>query len=552
MATKEQMAAIQTLAKKLGDYRSVFESQWSDIIKYLAPSYASASPSGEPGTQGAPDFKAIFDTTAIYASNVLADGLQGYAFGRSMSWFRLRFEHKELMDIDQNKEWLQEVERHIYEQMDKSNFYDEARAFLRCGADFGTALMTMDEDKSRAIPTFHALHPGTYVIEEDRHGEVTVMVRTFWLTYSEAADLFGADALPDQMDDGKDDPTAAYEFNHYVAKDNRIKVDVPGTDPWISIYWATIDKDAPVKEERFENKPFFAWRWAKNPCSSPWGVDNPGMVELPNIKLLQSLKQDQIRLSQMQARPPIKRTEGLRVNFTPSGFTDITPGADFAPVQLVGNLQWTEGQIALYRQQIDASYHKDFFLSLMSNLDRIKTATEVNALMDEKSAIMSSFFSRLCHEFIEAILEAIYDLEHKSARLPAPPISIPNKEFRIDFVSPLAMLQKRAHGYNTTKQFVSELFAIAEINPEVIDRIDIDGFVEVASESYDVDQRIIRSDGEVEAIRKARAQMQAQQLQFQNQIEAAKAGAQVYGAASKAPERGSPAQSQADQQGGRK
>ena len=87
-------------------------------------------------------------------------------------------------------------------------------------------------------------------------------------------------------------------------------------------------------------------------------------------------------------------------------------------MQMVGNLAWTENQIALYRQQIDASYHKDFFLALMSNHGAAQDRTEVKALMDEKSAIMSSFFSRLSHEFIEPVLEAVYEMERNRLRLP--------------------------------------------------------------------------------------------------------------------------------------
>lgn len=540
--TEKQMEAIASLYKKLQEYRAVYEGQWGEIIRYLAPSYASARTTGEPGREPAPDFKDLFDTTAIYASNILADGLQGYAFGRNVAWFRLRFEQKDQSNNKLHKEYLQAVEKHLYDQLDKSNFYDEARAFLRCGADFGTSIMTMEHDASRGIPVFHSLHPGMYVIEENRYGEVAVLIRRFWLSQNEAIEMFGEDKLPRQITQNKDDVSTLYEFCQYIAPDTRIKVDVAGTDSYVSIYWSTEDAKKPVKEERFEHKPFFAWRWAKNPCGSPWGVDNPGMVELPNIKMLQSLKQDQLRLSQLQARPPIKRTEGLRVNFTPSGFTDITPGADFAPVQVVGNLAWTENQIALYRQQIDASYHKDFFLALMSNLERVKTATEVNALMDEKSAIMSSFFSRLSHEFIEPILEAVYDLEMQAMRTPAPPLSLPKQMLRIDYVSPLSMIQKRALTFNTTKQFLAELLSIAELNPAVFDKVNLDRYVEVAGEGYNVDEKIIKSDKEVAAIRAARAQLQQQQLNFQNQVEATKAGAQGYSAASKAPEKGSPAE----------
>ena len=60
--TEKQMEQIANLNKTLLTYRGVYESQWGEIIRYLAPSYASARPSGEPGSEKAPDFKDIFDT----------------------------------------------------------------------------------------------------------------------------------------------------------------------------------------------------------------------------------------------------------------------------------------------------------------------------------------------------------------------------------------------------------------------------------------------------------------------------------------------------------
>ena len=541
--TEVQMEKLGRLKTSLEAYRAIYESQWGEIIHYLAPSYASVNV-GKPGTESPADYRDIYDTTALEASNVMADGLQGYAFGRTISWFRLQLEKLELMDNDENKLWMQAAERHMYGQFNKSNFYDESRAFLRCGADFGTAMMTFEHDPGREIPVFHTMHPGTYAIEEDRFGIVTVLIRDFWLTKSEAVGKFGEENLPDQIIADKDDVTGSYLFHQYIAPSSRIELGIEGDSEYVSVYWASMDPKKPCKEERFKHKPFFAWRWAKNPCGSPWGVDNPGMVQVPNIKMLQSFFQDAMRISQLTGRPPIKKTEGLKVNFYPSGMTDLSPGSDFAPVQVTGDLSWTANLIGMLKAQVNAAYHKDFFLALMMSQDRQKTATEVQALVDEKSAIMSAFFSRLAHEFIEPVLEAVFDLEVETMRMPTNPPSISEESLKIDFISPLAMLQKRAHGLNTTKQFLGEIIGIAEISPQIMDKINIDGFVDVAGESYDVDHRIIREDDQVKTIREARAKVQMDQMEHQNKIEEAKAGAGAYSATAKAPEKGSPAERQ--------
>jgi hypothetical protein len=544
--TKEQMEKLTRLKKSLEEYRAVFQSQWNDIIQYLAASYASAT-IGKPGSQPAPNYRNIQETTGVDSSNIMADGLQGYAFGRSISWFRLQFENERLMENESFKEWLQSAERIIYKQLNNSNFYDESRSFVKCGADFGTAVMIMEYDESRSVPVFSTLHPGTYAIQENRHGVVDTLFRDLWLTREEAIEQFDKDKLPPQIKDSQD-PGESYLFHHYVGPSWRLELDVDGDEEFISVYWADIDANKTVKEERFGRKTFFAWRWAKNPCKSPWGVDSPGLTQIPNIKMLQSFQGDQLRVSQLHGRPPIKKTSGLRINFLPSGMTDLEPGQDFAPVQVTGDLSWTQMTKQEIVQQVKSAYYVDFFLALMQsqNTNKNKTATEVAALQDEKAAIMSAFTSRLSHEFIEPVLEAVFEAEAKRIRFPQIPNGMQAQQLKIDYVSPLSMMQKRSHGLATTRQFLGEIMQIgqmAQVVPkvaEVFDKLKMDGYVDVAGEAYDVDHRIIESDENVQKIRQARAQMQMQMMQQQQQMQQAQVSADVLAKGSKAPEEGSP------------
>lgn len=544
--TKEQMEKLTRLKKSLEEYRAVFQSQWSDIIQYLAASYASAT-IGKPGSQPAPNYRNIQETTGVDSSNIMADGLQGYAFGRSISWFRLQFEESDLMQTDAFKLWLQSAERHIYEQLNNSNFYDESRAFVKCGADFATAVMVLEYDNTRSIPVFSTLHPGTYAIQENRHGVVDTLFRDLWLTREEAIEQFGEDTLPAQIRTSQD-PGETYLFHHYVGPQWRTKLDVPGDEEFVSVYWSSLDPSKSVKEERFARKPFFAWRWAKNPCKSPWGVDSPGLTQIPNIKMLQSLQGDQLRVSQLQGRPPIKKTSGLRINFLPSGMTDLEPGQDFAPVQVTGDLSWTQMTKQEIIQQVKSAYYVDFFLALMQSqrTNKNKTATEVAGLQDEKAAIMSAFTSRLAHEFIEPVLEAVFEYELDRGNLPELPDGLADKPLKIDYVSPLAIMQKRAHGLANTRQFVAEIVEIGQLAnfvpsaAQIFDKLNLDGYIDVAGEAYDVDTRIITSDQKVQQIRDARMKMQLQQMQQQQQLQAAQVGAEVIAKGSKAPEKGSP------------
>ena len=546
--TAKQLEKLKSLKKNLEGYRSVFEGQWTEIIKYLSPSYASVTV-GKPGEQPAPNYKDITETTGVDSSNIMADGLQGYAFGRSISWFRIQFENIKLMDNKSFKEWLQSSERIMYKQLNNSNFYDESRAFIKCCSDFGTAVMTLKNDNTRSIPVFSTLHPGTYCIQENQYGVVDTLFRSFWISKEEAIEEFGKDNLSNVIVESTD-PGALWEFHHYIGPSWRVDLDIPGTDEFISVYWSEDEQKKAAKEERFERKPFFAWRWAKNPGKSPWGVDSPGLTQISNIKMLQSFQSDQARVSQLTGRPPIKKTAGLKINFYPSGMTDLNPGEDFQVQQMTGDLSWTQVTKQEIKQQVKSAYYVDFFLALMQSqqTNKNKTATEVAGLQDEKAAIMSSFTSRLAHEFIEPVLEALFEEEVTLARFEPMPSGMDEQALKIDFVSPLAMMQKRSHGLSTTKQFLSEVIALAELAKiipsvaQIFDKLDIDEYVAVVGEAFDVDDRIIKSDEEVKEIRKIRLQQQMQQMQREQQMQEAQLSADIMSKGSKAPEKGSPSE----------
>jgi hypothetical protein len=234
------------------------------------------------------------------ASSLLADGIQGYAFGRNASWFRLAFEDDKLMSVSSYTEWLQAVERHFYKQMNKSNFYDEGRAFIKCGADFGTAIMFRVEDDVRGTPSYKTLHLKNCMIQENAFGEVDTLFREFWLTADDASSFFGDDKLPKLIVDAKEtNPTKQWKLVQYVGPRKQYDLGIPGKEPFVSVYLAECDANKPISTGEYASKPFFVWRWARSMNGDPWGNDCPGMIELPNVKQINSIPKDFTRKDQL-------------------------------------------------------------------------------------------------------------------------------------------------------------------------------------------------------------------------------------------------------------
>jgi hypothetical protein len=537
MVTKEQMQRLGRVRETLRTDRERWDSLWLSIAKRISPYHGDWSDSS-PTSEGMVDIRDNFDNTAMKASNRLADGIQGYACGRTISWFRLAYEREDLNEVDEYKKYLQKSEKIMYKDLAKSNFYDECRSFIKCGADFGTAIMLRENNNKRNLPCYRTLHPKNALIQENAFGEVDTLFRDFWLSTEDIKDYFKGCLLPSQISQCEE-LTKLWKIIHYVAASTRYQLDIKGKEPYVSLYYAEIDKEFPIKEERFKYKPFYAWRWARSYIGDIWGVDAPGMLELANANQLNGMQKDKFRLSQLTARPPIKRTEGLLVNFVPGGLIDIRSGQDFQPQPITGNLAWLTDDIKSMKDSTRETYYSDFFLVLTENIDRMKTATEVAGLQDEKSALLSSFFGRLATEFLEPVLEDLFASEITFKKLDAPPSAIASSDLAVDFISPLAMIQKRAHELSTTKAFMAEILPLAEIRPDVLDKIDIDKYVDVVADAGSVNQKVIRKDSDVADIRKARIDQQNALAKQQMQIEQAKAGAEVYSLGGKAPEKGS-------------
>jgi hypothetical protein len=483
----------------------------------------------------------IYDTTAIKASNTLADGIQGYSFARNQAWFKTALEDIEELSGDESA-WLQNAEKIMYRQTQKSNFYDEGRSFVKCCADFGTAIMTRTDDILRRIPTYKTQHLKYCCIDENPYGEVDVLFRDFWIDAYKAASIFGVNNLPKNIKDTCDKGNMKlWKFTQAILPVDRYDIDIPrprGKD-YYTVYWPEIERDKPLMDGYFELKPFFVWRWSRNLDGGVWGSNSPGIMELADIKQANSTRADYSRIVQQMGRPPIKATEGLnaRINLRPNGVTSLRPGEDFALMPVTGNPQGLGDDLERLRKSINEAYYTDFFLILSQNIEKQKTATEVAGIQGEKAALMSAFYGRLSAEFLEPMLEDLFSLELLSGRIPRPPESLmqQDRKIRLDMVSPLAQMQRRYLMLGSSQQAIAEIAALMQITPQIMENLNLDQQARNIAEAYGLDKRVIYDMADVMRMRQARAQAQQQAMAEARQLQGLEVGSKALANVSKIP-----------------
>jgi len=549
MDTK-QIQKLQQIKKQLEQEKEPFMNRWKEIARYMASSYGDW---GHYDLQGKKldDTSDIYDNTANESSNLMADGLMGTCFGRSIAWFKMAWENEEISENGAANEWLYDVEKLCYRQLNKSNFYDEARTLVRVGADFGTGVMWMEDDTSEGVPCFKMLHPKDVTLMENRFGDAVVMFRDLWLTRDDAIEAFGEKKLP-KIITTTEDYNKKYQFCQVVCPAGKFDLKVKGTGDYVSIYWCDLDPSKSVKEERYTYKPFIAWRWNRDPEGSPYGTQSPGIMQLSNIKTANILSKNILQKSQMIASPPIKRTEGLVINLLPAGITDLKAGEDFAPVQVTGDLNFTEVERERIRNCIKEAYYTNFFLMLSQTIDKTKTATEVAALMTEQSNIMAAFFNRLAKEFLEPVIEFVYHNEMINGRVPDVTDSMSQyrgEDLGVDFISPMFLLQKQAHATENPMKGLAQILSLAQAHPDVLMKIDWDKTVDLIADGYNVKKEILLDDNEYRQLTQAVAEQRQAQEQMAQQMAQSKLGAENYKNMSAAPQQGSPAEAMINGQG---
>lgn len=546
----ESVTTLYMLREQALEERAPFESLYKDIAKYSNPSFQDWSDEPEEsGSQTPPLLKDVYDNTMIRESSRLADGIQGWGFSRSNAWLRIAAEDDNLMEQSAVKDGLQKLEIRAYKQLSKSNFYDEGRSMVKACSDFGAGVMWRTRDPGREIPSYQNLHIKRCLLFENAWGEVDGLFRDMWLTGWEAATLFGTERLPQKVRDAYNkSENKRFRFTVFTFPVEKWDLDIDSRQakgmPFYSVVIAE-DEKTPIREGGYRVKPFWAWRWTRNPDGGVWPMDCPGIIEISNAKQLNGMAKDMMRIGQLLARPPLKATEQLRgrIDLSPNGFTYLKPGEDYAPGVAVGDPRFMDARMQALAASISGGYHSDLFLILSQNMERLKTATEVEGIKGEQAAMLTAFFGRCQVEFLECAVEDLIqsELDAGYGLTIGLPRSLLGKTLKIDLVSPLARLQKRYLLQEPTKQVIAEAMAIARLDPTALDWIDFGEHLKQTAEMVGIDRRVLRDIVDVQRIREGRAKQQAALMQAQLQEQQAKTQATAYGAAATAPEAGSPA-----------
>lgn len=497
---------------------------WADVAELVVPSregFMGVRQSTKPYRGNR-----IYDTTAVRAAQMMADGIQGYLLTPGKSFFQSRLSDLEIGGDKETRLWLRSVDKLLHKKLQNSTFYNAASEFFLDGVSFGVGVMSIEEELGTDNVRFRAIHPREITISDNWEGVVDTVYREFEMSSRNLVSRF-PDTVPDYLHkEAEQNP----EHKHWV-----IRAIQPHEEsrPGARVYDCYVLKKDRIKlEEREHNSsPLLVWRF-KTASGEVYGR-SPATDHMALIKRLNSAAKAKQIASQKVVDPPYIVSGKILNRFsTNPGWVvrSDDPNVTAQPLMQGYRPEIAIEEINSMQQELLQAYRTDFFVMMAQmSASREMTAAEIVERSGEKAAMLGSMLGGLYKQFLDPSLDRVFEILAVKGLVPPLPMSLiqigpdgrPTPapvDLQMDYLGPLAQAQNRhfqTQGARTALMGIAETAQIG--GPSVLDNFDFDEFVRIRARAEGLPEEAMRDDAAIRQIRQARQQQQQQVQQMQMQ-----------------------------------
>ena len=498
-------------------------THWREIADYLIPRRYKWLITPNQGNRGSPINQRIIDNTATIALRVLAAGMMSGITSPGRPWFRLTLEDDELADDSDVKVWLAEVQKRMSRVFAESNFYNSVAVMYSDLGAFGTAPMVIYEDFDDVIRCYVA-SAGEYFCANGPRMDVTTLYREFVMTVYQVAEEFGIENCSENVRGsirtGGAALTREIKIGHAIEQNDKLLPGMPGVMgmPWREMYWELgSGQNFLLRRRGFEECPFICPRW--DIIGNDAYGRSPGMDALGDIKALQVEQKRKAQAIDKHVNPPMLADITLKnepASLLPGGVTYVAGTSNsvgFKPAyEIAPDFSGLVEDIKEVQQRIKVTFYTDLFM-MISQLDTVRTATEIDARKEEKLIQLGPVLERFENEALDPAIDRTFSIMFRGGLLPPPPPSMHGQQIKVEYVSMLAEAQK-AVSTAAIERMATFVGRLAAADPTALDNIDIDETIDIYADLLGVNPKVIRASVKVSQIRQARAKAQAQQQQM--------------------------------------
>jgi len=529
----EDLQRILTQFKEVKSARMNFDTYYQTLHDIYYVEAENINKAYYPGTEL--DFTDLYDTQTLQAADVLAAGITNYLTPSTGKWFALRTKNPLKMESKPVNTYLKDVEAEVYHVLNNSNFYNIIPEFFKGSGVYGTQTMLTEDDIKDTL-RFYCLPIKRVWHVIDGAGRVGEYYLGFEYTAYEAVTKFGEEKLSKGLlEDFKEhrNPDKKYDFLLYIyprhvreagKKDKR---NMPIGAKWIETAGKDQSGGTVVDESGYFEMPAFTHRFYTRP-----GVAqgySPAMKALPNARYLNVMAETILRSGMKQADPAYAIPDNAFVipfNQNPGANNyynrNKLKSEDIFPLGTGGNVKLNMEMMQYQAEQLRGIMFTDVFLAFQ-NLTKQMTVPEVQERIAEKMTLLGPAVGRYLSDVLSPAIHRVIFALDRAEKLPPLPLELQqDPRYELEFVSALAKAQKMGE-LNTLTTALQIGSQVAQIKPEVLDKIDGDAAMDVIWGITGADTSILRDSKEVQKIREAR--MKAQQIE--DEVQVAAAGAEI-------------------------
>lgn len=501
--------------------RQNWESHWQEISDYIVPRKNDVNNFKQPGVKRNVQ---IFDNTGMNACEILVGFLHGMLINPAAEFFELTTGDMKLDAVDRVRLWLEDSVTRMHFLMNNSNFQTEAYEYLLDLCSLNTASQTVLESPEKVV--FFQTHFLKQVyIRENYRGQVTEQyLHKSDCSARQLVEEYGLKNVPDEVkyafENGKEDKyetvQATYPVDQYDGKDKSYK-----GKPIVSQHIFLKTKEL-LKTDGFFENPWTVSRWAKS-SGETYGR-GPGMNALPEVKMLNLMKETSIKGAQLTIGQPVQmpddgygklRVKPYGVNYYRSGSKDR--------IETIFNdtrIDYAFEIINDHKQTIKETFYVD-----QLQLPRIDRATKEEMVMrrDDNGRFLGPLLGRLDIEWLNPMVDRVFGIcLRRGMFLPVPP-ELNGKPLVARFSSAIAKIQKQGQVRNIL-EFYNTIAPLVQMDRTVMRIINTQESAKGIARMMNYPQKFLNSDDQIAAIAEQEqqlAQQAAQQQQEMHQAEVA-------------------------------
>lgn len=468
----EQKRLQGTIAELRSD-RYPFWTLWREVANYYLPKrYVWLQSSTEARVREARN-PYILDSTGTLAARILASGMMNGVTSPSRPWFRARiagFEH----EGDAIAVWADEVVRRMLLVMSESNFYNAIAVLYLDLVVFGSAAMLIYEDDDTVIRCYNPALGEFYLSQNFRLG-VDTFAREFKQSVKQLKANFGEENLSATLQAkckaGGAQYLHLYDVTHLI-EPNFADSGIPQKFQFLETYWETgaIGQGQVLARRGFNELPGIFPRWELT-ANDSYGT-SPAMDALPDVMQLQHETKRKAQGLDKTINPPIVadiQLEHRPTALMPNGITFVAGSNNVGAkplYQINAPLQEMTEDIREIQLRIRETFHNNLF-NMISQLDTVRSATEIDARREEKLVMLGSVLDRFESEALGPAINRIYSIMDRQGMLPEPPAEIEDAEIEIQYVSILSTAQS-AVAAAPVERWVGLVGNLAAVQPDVL------------------------------------------------------------------------------------